>query len=303
MSNPDAPDTKPSALALLMLINGGAAPPPPRAPARLRDQAHDAEWARKRATKKAEEKVERARKAALKATERATIRSAAEQAVDRELLRAGWALAPPALDPATLELFDEALLAPPPYHGNSSREDKDAIKEAAVARGGRAIFDRAAATWYVEDRRTMLALMKTGLWCPTVLDADSPCVATALAHLVRQLERLLAPRHSAAPPAASSVADAPAPKRPRASDVPVDAEEELDRLESLGVPRGAAPLLAELPATVLGPHAGISAVGRVVRALRVGPLVAAHVEMHYARHVEGAIDADEFRRRACGARA
>jgi hypothetical protein len=301
MASSAAPASGPSALAVLMSRAAGAAPPAPRAASRLRDQTHDAQWTQKRATKKEEEKVERARKAALKAAERATIRSMAEQAVNRELLRTGWADAPPGLDPVTLELFDEALLAPPPYHGNSSRQDKDAIKEAAIARGGRASFDRASATWYVEDRRTMLALMKTGLWCPVVLDGDNPCVDTALAHLVRQLERLLAPRHGAAPSAAApSGAAAPAPKRPRPSDVPADTEEDLDSLEALGVPRGAAPLLAELPSTVLGPHAGISAVARVVRALRVGPLVASHVEMHYARHVEGVLTTDEFRRRVCG---
>jgi len=305
MSSSAVPVFRQSSLALVAR-DGSAAAPVPRAVPRLRDQAHDAQWTRKRATKKEEEKVDRARKAALKAAERATIRNMAEQTVNRELLRVGWADAPPALDPATLERFDEALLAPPPYHGNSNREDKDAIKEAAVARGGRASFDRAATTWYVEDRRTMLALMKTGLWCPVVLDENSPCVDVALAHLVRQLERLLAPRHGAAPPSAppaatTSAVDAPAPKRPRPADVPADAEEDLDSLEALGVPRGAAPLLAELPSTVLGPHAGISAVARVVRALRVGPLVASHVEMHYARHVEGVLTADEFRRRVCGA--
>ena len=308
---------KPSALAAMMSRGGREMLAVPRVASRTRDQAHDAIWTKKRAIKKVEEKKERARKAALKATERTAIRTVAEQAANREILRAGWASAPSVLDAATLERFDEALLAPPPYHGNSNRDDKDAIKEAATNRGGRASFDRDSSTWFVEDRRTMLALMKTGVWHPVVLEdgsysyaGDNPYADVASAHLTRQLERLLAPRHGAAAvvtTAASAIsassassAATPAPKRPRPSDVPADAEEDLDSLEALGVPRGAAPLLVELPSTVLGPHAGISAVARVVRALRVGPLVASHVEMHYARHVEGVLTADEFRRRVCG---
>lgn len=307
MSTSPPPVFKQLSLAMFDARDDSSTMPAARKAPRFRDQAHDAQWARKRETKKEEEKVERAQKAALKAAERATIRTMVEQTANRELLRGGWADAPPELDPTTLELFDEALLAPPPYHGNSSRKDKDAIKEAATARGGRASFDRTTATWYVEDRRTMLALMKTGLWCPVVLDRNNPYVGAALSHLVGQLDRLLAPRHAAAaPPVASatnSAADAPAPKRSRAADVPADAEEDVDKLESLGVPRGAAPLLVKLPSTVLGPHAGISAVGRVVRALRVGPLIASDVAMHYACHVEGLLTADEFQRRVCSARA
>lgn len=277
------------------------APPQPRAPARLRDKEHDAKWTKKREVKKAQDKAERARKAARKAMERNGIRAAAEQVANREVLRAGWADAPPVLNVSILEYLDEAILAPPPYHGNSRREDKEQIKEVATAHGGRVGFDRDSMTWFVDDRRTMLALTQTGLWSPVALDASSPHLDAAGSYFVRQLVRLLAPRHDALP--SSSAAGTPIPARARSSDVPADEEEDFERLERLGVPRAAAALLAELPPAVLGPHAGISPTGRVVRALCVGPLVPSQVEEHYARHVDGAIGVDEFRRRVCGVRA
>lgn len=291
---------KQSSLTALLTRQDGSSPAA-RVPSRVRDQAHDALWEGRRATKKANEKVERAKKTAVKAVARAVVRSKEEQSVNREILRRGWAKAPSVLSQDSLEAFDEALLAPPPYHGNTERGGNDVIKEAATARGGSARFDRETLTWYVEDRRTMLAVMRTGAWNPLVLDVKSRQLEAARTHMASQLERLLAPRHGGA--AEVEVADVggdPVPVRPRPSDVPPDVEEDFCRMEAMGLPRGAVTLLTELPDSLLGPHTGISSTGRVVRALVLGPLLPSHVEMYYARYLDGAITSNEFLRLASG---
>lgn len=234
---------------------------------------HEKKWKEHRASATAD-RLRSSREARLAAVDAAAVERAATKFRQEYLvLERGWETEarPLALDKSELRALDSLLLPDPPFLGRPPDTGTwtERYKIDEIRRLG-AKWDKASKAWLAPSLGIARGLLDSGYWAfvdehggvvDHVVDWPDWCIS--------QLDRLVDARLESEGPTASERAEKEASlQRRRAREIPAASPAELEALLELGV----------LPESIsiingragLGPHARISAAGRVLRGLELG---------------------------------
>jgi hypothetical protein len=148
----------------------------------------------------------------------------------------------------------------PPYVGNCRFQDKDRCKELGAR------WDKDSKKWKAVDEKTLLALCKSGKWCPLGFTS----------HMTNTVSQLIVDRERESEKKALEVVKANAAKQASRAKysadkdmmVPPDEEEDLKEVAAFGITPGM--VASSGPWADLGPRSGISSVRRLKRAVGFG---------------------------------